>query len=361
METNKQILERYKEYRKANNKSKKTLLNDDVRLGKLLKTSNNKHFSEITEKDSMKLMNTLGLSSKPQYASTIIKFYRWYKKLGKTERPEHMKWFEYPSQDLLTKNSDPDRKKYLITDEEYSKIIQHSKHDPKWSALYETLYLSGGRPDEINRMKYEDVSRLKIESIIIIRDSKTIPRNIALTGRPEQLIRWMEMHPTQNPKDPLFPSYAGTNKMNHMATNSINVHFNRLKEATGIKKTLSPHCYRKTRATIMFGSRNPTFDDTEIGQYFGWKAHTVIQRREQYDLRGEEELQKKIRGIQPTIDDYDTIKALKETLEKKHAKEIEDLKQKMQEILDRIPGLDLSKPGPHGTFEQPKPKTDQLP
>ena len=334
-----EILERYKQYREANNKSNNTVLNEQTRLIKLVNDSD-KHFKDINEQDTMKYLKQLSLGSKTQYSTTIINFFKWY--LDTKERPKCMKWFEYPSKDLLVQKSDPDREKHLITDEEYAKIIQYTKRTPKWSALYETLYLSGGRRDEVNNMKFKDVSRLVTEGIITLRKSKTIPRTIALNGNPEQLIRWIEQHPTQNPNDPLFPSDARTNSCGQMLSVSINKNFEVLKNKLDIKQALTPHSFRKTRATIMFSSRNPTYDDSEIAKYFGWKPHTVVERREQYDLRTEKDLQKKVRGAQPKIQDFDTVKAERDTVVNKLMKQMEAMREEINILkYEKETGIDV--------------------
>jgi integrase len=343
MVTNKEILNDYKVFREVNNKAYHTIKEDITAMEQLLKFTNNKPFKDVDEKDTIGFMKTLkSLGTKTIYGQKLILFFRWLHKLEKRERPENMKWFEFPSKDLMIKKSDPDKKKHLITDEEYKKIIQFTSNNPKWSALYETLYISGARPDEVAQMNYEDVEiDEKGQVTITIYESKKIPRRIPLMGNPEQLMRWYNFHPTKDKKAPLFPSESNRRYMLHLVEGAIRRNFNRIKKQVDIKKTLTPKDFRKTRGTILFSSRDPIFDDTEIGQYMGWKPSTVIQRRQEYDLRGFDDLKEKIKGIIPKAENYDTIKAERDRLEAKHEKEITDQKKQIEalkEVLQVVAG-----------------------
>jgi integrase len=300
---NSEILERYIKFREANNKSKNTIKGDIYTLSKLLNFTNNKPLKkEIDESDLQGFMKTLNsLGTKSQYGMKLITFYRWlFKITTKHQRPPNMEWFEFPSEDLKTKHRDPDVKKYLITPTEYSKIIQYCKANMKWSALYETLYLSGGRPNEVNEMNIGDVINEGGKVTVLLNNSKTIPRKVPLPDTPKMLVRWIQNHPFKdNPNAPVFITGSNRTSDKRMFVKNINRHFNVVKRNTGIKSTLTPHCFRKTRASIMFSSRTKDggiiYDDKEIGQYFGWKNHTVSDRRTQYDLRNFEDLKEKIR------------------------------------------------------------------
>ena len=69
----------------------------------------------------------------------------------------------------------------------------------------------------------------------------------------------------------------------------------------------------------MFSSRNPIYDDTEIGQFFGWKPHTVVDRRQQYDLRGFDDLKEKIQGKNKVkLDTFDIVKQERDTIDQKY-------------------------------------------
>ncbi len=181
---NSEILESYIKFREANNKSKNTIKGDIYTLSKLLNFTNNKPLKEIDESDLQGFMKTLNsLGTKSQYGMKLITFYRWFYKITfKHQRPPNMEWFEFPSEELKAKHRNPDIKRFLITPTEYNKIIQFCRAKPKWSALYETLYLSGGRPNEVNEMNIGDVINEGGKVTVLLNNSKTIPSNFMISS-----------------------------------------------------------------------------------------------------------------------------------------------------------------------------------
>ncbi len=330
METNKEILEKYKEYRQANSISKKTIYQDINTIDNLIRYTKNKNLKDITGTDTQGYIGTIKtVGTRTVYSARLIKFYRWLFNLKKRERPENMEWFEYPTAKMIRKQQDPDVKKYLITDEEYNKMIQFLKSDFKWSALFETLYLSGARPNEIMQMNIKDVDIDDEGTVTItLTDSKTQPRRVPLPETPKLLNRWLENHPYKNkPDTPLWISHDPKNYHNRMNTTSINNKMVIVKKYTSIKGTLSPHCFRKTRATIYFSSRNPTYDDSEISKIFGWEPWTVSERRKQYDLRNFDDLKNKIQGKVESVETFDIVKSERDSLVKKQEAKISKMEK----------------------------------
>jgi len=273
------------------------------------------------------------------YASRIICFYKWLLGLSDDERPELMKWYQYSKTSERERQKDPNIKKELITTEEYAKIIQKVKMDLRMSALYETLYLTGARPDEICNLKIEDVINDGGKISIIVNKSKSIPREIPLTEKPNLLLRWLENHPNKDNKQAwLFMTLDRRFKNRPIRASSVSEKFKKLIKELDVKQTLTLYSFRKTRATIMF---DQGYDDKEMGLLFGWKPHTVIDRRQQYDLRGLEDLKNK---IFQKVEAYKTREELEktiETLEEKHEKEIKILKEESERIRETL--LDLLK------------------
>ena len=94
-----------------------------------------------------------------------------------------------------------------------------------------------------------------------------------------------------------------------------------------IKETITPHCFRRTRATIMFGEG---YTDKEMSLHFGWKLRSVPMRREEYDLTNHEDLRKKIFAKSTKPVSYDVLKKQKDKLESDLKKEIIDLKSELK-------------------------------
>ena len=129
--------------------------------------------------------------------------------------------------------------------------------------------------------------------------------------------------------------------MKQLAYSSIGDQFRTIKKYTNIKKSLSIHCFRKTRATMMFSARTKDggiiYDDKEMGQYFGWKSHTVIKRRLQYDLRNYDDFKDKIFGnLTKPLETYDTLKQEKDMLENEYKKKIADMEEQMHSMKETI-------------------------
>lgn len=273
------------------------------------------------------------------YASRIICFYKWLFKLEDNDRPSIMKWYRYSKTSERERQKDPNIKKELIEEEEYSIIIQKVKMDLRMSALYETLYLSGARPNEICNMKIEDVINDMGKISLMVTDSKSIPREIPLTEKPSLLLRWLENHPYKDKKNAwLFISLDRRFKNRNIKASSVSEKFKKLVKTLDVKQSLILYSFRKTRATIMF---NQGFDDKEMGLLFGWKPHTVIDRRKEYDLRGLEDLKNK---VFKKVEIYKTRDELVEEnikMEDKFEKEIEELKNEMKGLKEIIEILGL--------------------
>jgi len=327
---NKTILLLYFDYRSnVQKKSLKTVYNESNTLRKLARCLDKTVFKDITEKDLQSFFgnsnNVKNNLSRDLYATHIIKFYNWLFKLKRKQRPEIMEWFEYQTSAQKRKDIDPNMKeKNFITREEYEKLLQYSP-DLQEKALWETLYLSGARSGEICSVIIEGVKELENGYEITVLSSKTQARNIPLSEFPEHLLRWVSNHPFRDhPEHCLWISHSTSKLNNPMNPHVINWKLKKAIQRSGIKQTITPHCFRKTRATIMF----PKFTDKEMSLHFGWTLMTVPQRRAEYDLTDHEDLRNKIFGDKPKLT-WDALKHQKETLEGKHEKEIKAMQRKI--------------------------------
>jgi integrase len=204
--------------------------------------------------------------------------------------------------------------------------------------MWEVFYLSGGRLAEIQKLKIKDILIEGNNVSIRINYSKTRPREVPLSGQPNHLIRWLEKHPfRENPENPLWISYASRNFLKPLAYSTIGVKFNELIRKAGLKSTLSIHCFRKSYATNLFEARSKDggiiYDDKEIGQLLGWKPHTVVKRRQEYDLRNTKDLKKKIfKSTGKSLETYDNLKKERDMLENQYQKKITDMEQDMYDM-----------------------------
>jgi site-specific recombinase XerC len=271
------------------------------------------------------------------YIFTQIKlFYRWVDKLDRYTISPRLKWYEPITDKAKNRYLDPDRrKKHFISKEDYIEIINKSNDAyGQDRAIWETYYLSGIRPEEIDKMKINSVTKNKdgnYEIKIGIGESKTIPRKIPLPERPDNLIRWMGNHPLKNnPEAPLFISYKSKN-ISGITRDTIYRRFTKLKkENPKIKQSLTLESFRKNRATIMFNQKE--YDDGKIAQFFGWKPDTVAKRRQDYELSNIDDLRKIVWSKPQELIDYDTLKKENDIIKNKYENEIEDLKKEMEKM-----------------------------
>ena len=333
--------------RRDKGKSKNTLYADRYVLEKFGYFLKNKQYKDATEKDLRTYMNTINFGSYNLQGITLIKFYRWLFDLDKDQIPKNMKWIEFKSKKNKNRIKDPDKKKLLITQEEYLKIQEECKSDifGMWSALFETYWLSGGRLDEVRSMLIKDVIKVNQgDNIkIALRKSKTIAREVPLAEYPECLERWLGNHPKRDdPNEPLWISFKGETKGKQIKKITIQHKFYDIRDKTKIKKTLSIHSFRRTRATQMFHERSKDggliYSDKEMGQFFGWSLSTVSLRREEYDLYSQEDLEKLVFGRceSKTIETFDILKQKYEREKDRNQKKIAKMEKQMASMEETI-------------------------
>lgn len=331
---NSEIIEKYVIHRTSLGDAKTTVSTNLYHMRKLAKHLREKNFEEMTEDDLKSLfLKEKHFIHRDHLASNIMRFEKWLLKLKDNERPENMKWYRYSTVSQREKQRDPNVKAQLLETEEYAKIIQHVKMDLRISALYEALWLSGARPNEICTMKIKDVINEKGKISIIVTDSKTIPREIPLLEKPSLLLRWCENHPNKdNNKVWLFPSQGHNSKESHIKPRSLSEKFRHMVKALELKETLILYSFRKTRATIMF---TQGYDDKEMGMLFGWKPHTVIERRGEYDLRGMDELKAKIFQKAELYKPREQLEAENKELATSQQDEITNLKKIIYKLVNK--------------------------
>jgi integrase len=271
------------------------------------------------------------------YIFTQIKlFYRWVDKLDRYTISPRLRWYEPITDKAKNRYLDPDRrKKHFISKETYIEIINNSNDAyGQDKAIWETYYLSGIRPEEINELKLKSIIKHEdgnYELQIGIGESKTKPRNIPLPERPDNLIRWMGNHPLKNsPEAPLFISYKSKN-ISGITRDTIYRRFIKLKkENPKIKQSLTLESFRKNRATIMFN--NKEYDDGKIAQYFGWTPKTVAERRVDYELSNTDDLRKIVWSKPQELIDYDALKKGNDIIKNEYEKKINQLENRIKEI-----------------------------
>jgi len=328
-EANKNKIMEYAQERRAKGKYEKTVYGETTTLIKLARFLK-KEFRNTTEKDMKDFFSdkeiVKSVVSADLYAAIIIAFYRWgqwQKELIKRkQRPKIMDWYEHQTTNY--KNKDYEEKiKWLIHRREYDKLILTS-HNVQDKALWEVFYLTGARPIEVLSMKIKSFKELaQGNELSVYKSNRT--RSIPLCEIPYHLIRWLKEHPgRKKPEAELWLSQSNrTFNQPLTKVKSIEDRFKKALKRAEIDRHLTPKCFRKTRAIIIFEENKLT--DTEIGLFFGWRPGEVSKRRLDYDLTGHEDLKEEIFG-------KSTIPMSREKFEKEN----KILIRKQQEQIDRL-------------------------
>jgi len=345
---NLELIDDFIRLRKIQKRAQKTLECDEDCLYKFASFIGDIDFKDADERTLQDFFNTIDTYNTYNLLGVKINlFYRWLFKLPKRTRAKNMQWFEFISEHTKKRHESPDKiKNQFITEDEYQTILENCWDKfGMWEAMFETYYLSGGRFNEVRNMNIGDVriDETKSHVSIILRESKTQPREVPLPSTPDLLIRWLEHHPDkENPDAPLWISLGTINKGERIGENAVYSTFWKIRNKTDIKNTLTIHCFRKTRATIMFNERATDggliYSDSHLARFFGWELSTVAKRRQEYDLSTFEDLQKIIfKTTDKKIESLDIVKQQKRRLEsefEQRFKEMEDEFNEKMRILD---------------------------
>ena len=333
-------------HQKARGRSKSTVRTYRASLRKLGAFLENKSFSDATKKDLMVFFQVSEFNpvSRNNYGARIQAFYRWLEDLSKRKIPERMEWFEYASKEEKQRNEDIHQLEgQMIERDEYMKIIEHVKDNLGMEqAMWEVFYLTGGRNSEIAKLRIKDV-KLETQEIILWK-SKTQHRKITFPEEPYYLIRWLGNHPKKlDPEANLWVSLTNQWFGSAITTpQTVLYRFKKACERAGIDhkgRKLTPHCFRKTRATIYWSDVNEEgyhkWDVSEVAYIFGWSLETAEKRRHEYQRNnvGNEIHEKLTKTKQKHVKTYDVIET--ELEERNKDKErIDALEKQIQILLD---------------------------
>lgn len=298
-----------------------------------------KSLKDVTKEDTESFFTEvyMATSTRNMTGSQIIQFYRDLYELEHNERPKCMRWFK--NQKTKRANKDIyDRNKSYITRKEYDALIKKCRFDCE-RALWEAFYLTGARPIDLENMTIKDVIEEDGKITVVLPTSKTDPRRIPLPEDSPNLMRWVGNQPLKdNPDAPLWLSNTYRTMNEKLKRESYDGMLKATCKRAKIKK-LTPKCFRKTRATMYFedttkkdGVKYYKWNDKEIGMIFGWTPETVVNRRQEYDLTGFEDLKNKIFEQTLKTESYDSIKRNRDLLLHQKEKQIEELQKQINKL-----------------------------
>jgi len=322
---NEKAINDFKKRLRFENKSINTIRQNSNVL-KTLSRYIKKDFKKATEKDIIGYLSKYQVSTRATRLAIIRKFYRFIFNMDKKELPDCLKRIEFPK----IKTDDISYRERVISPNEYQILINYCKN-PMEKAIMETLYNFGIRRGEILAIKIKDVRYDGISTTITVRESKTKTRDVEFQGRSKYLLEWVESyHPFKDEKE--LPVFFNKDKTVKYESNGIYQMIRRKTKQAGIRRRITPHDFRHTAITRARGEGIPeTFIELNFGLVHGSTQMRVYDHNRNKDFK--DYLKKRNQGVDET---FEQVKEKKEILEKKHEREIEDLKKTMQKVLEFI-------------------------
>jgi site-specific recombinase XerD len=340
---NKKLIQEYTNYRlNVIQKAEITVLNEEQTLRKLAKYLKKINLKDANIKDLQDFFSDKRVvkrkTSSDRYATHIIIFDQWLFNLDRRERSKRMKWYRHITKAEIERNKDPNHiSNKFITREEYDQLINNLTSIQS-KAMWETLYLSGIRNQELLSMKYDSLVECDNGWEIIIYHSKTKPRKVPLADTPENLILWRQNHPNKNNSDGALWLSESNRAFGKPITRQSAVGQKLTSDCNKakIEKHITPKHFRSTRATIMFGMKSKDggliYSDKNMADHFGWTLRQVPTRREEYDLTPYDDLREKVFTKSGKPEDIRVIRADKERIEKHLTDRIKRLEEKNESI-----------------------------
>ena len=344
METNTDIINKYKRLKEEEGLSKTTVKNQEKFLNKLEKFLN-KSFKKTTEDDILKFLseNNIKSSSKDTYKGIIIPFYKWLFDWEYGDKlPPCIKHIKGRKKRQMERDINIDTENRIVKPENYQKLIKIAPNI-KTKAILETFNTFGIRRKELRSIDADGIKEYdkpKWHLKLTVRESKTKPRKIPVEKNeyPQYLLTYWQQHPFKNEKGkPLF--YSKIDKKGNPVRYSniaLTKMIKRLCDQAGIKPHHTPHDFRHTAISRDRAKNMPT---THIETKYGF-IHGSTQIKT-YDDNGNNELTNFILSDTDDKDQPETIEKIKKERDRvlDLEKEMDDLKEQMKDMEELIHSL----------------------
>ena len=257
-EENKKIILEYKSYLIATRIGILRTVRYIMILRLISEKFNNKTFSEWTKKDVIEVLEKIEITdysphTKREYDKTLKKFFKWHK--GK----------DWEGLECITGNRKIDRKPDILSKDEVLAVIKAARH-PRNKAMVALLYEGGFRIGELASIKCKDIEFNNYGGKVKVR-GKTGERLVPFVMSESYLKIWMSMHPLPEEDRPLFVGLCTKSYGNSLTYTMYRNIVKRAVTDAGIKKRITPHTFRHSRATHLAS----TLTESEMCHYLGWE------------------------------------------------------------------------------------------
>ena len=216
-------------------------------------------------------------NSLEDFKVTLKRFYKWF--LGKDESyPEFLNVLKRDSNGHLSRIQKPEP---IISKQELRGMVT-ACNQPRDRALISLLYDSGCRISELLTLRIEDLM-FDSYGLVLMVAGKTGPRRVRVVGDSVPYLRsWLEVHPAG--KDRAAHVFQGIERkargrmMNYPQASKV---IKSAAERAGIERSIHPHLFRHTRATLLAS----TVPEAPLELQMGW-VHGSGQTRTYVHLSG---------------------------------------------------------------------------
>ena len=216
-----------------------------------------KRFEGATREDVVRVMEKVERNrkwsdwTKHDYKVTLKKFYRWLRGIQKRGAyPEEVDWIV-----TTVRNSNSKLPEEMLTEEEVKRLAQVASN-VRDKALVLVSYESGARVGELLNMRIKDVAFDDLGAVIMLT-GKTGDRRIRMVASAPALAEWVNSHPEREDLEAfVWPvGYRAVDKM-----------FKSLARKAKIRKRITPHLFRHSRATHLATK----LTEQQLKQLMGW-------------------------------------------------------------------------------------------
>ena len=226
---------------------------------KVLSEKLGKDFLEVNKEDITTFLSDLEQSdysvyTKKDYKVVLKRIFRF---LGKGELVKDVKT-------TIKEN----RKKLpgeILTKVEVRKMIEAADH-PRNKVIIALLYEGGLRIGELASLRIKNVEFDEYGAVLKV-NGKTGERMVRVVGSASLISQWLQMHPGRDDKEaPLWVNLSSNYKKEGITYQGIRQNLKRIAEKAGVRKNITPHIFRHSRATHLAKS----LTEAEMNVYFGW-------------------------------------------------------------------------------------------
>jgi integrase len=211
-------------------------------------------------------------STKNGYVKVLKKFFIWLKQ---EEHPKETDWLKPPRP--MINRLDKQQRLYWEDAEALSRAADNKRD----FLLPQILLDSGLRIEELLTLRRKNIEFIEVgktpkgktiySARLHIQKSKTLTRSPEIYKSVPALIDWMDNMPLKTPDTPLF---INIRRNNNALNYQVMLHtMKKLKERSGLKKSVNPHFFRKSSCSL---AMDAGLGDAQIDVRFGWRVGSRV-------------------------------------------------------------------------------------